>query len=106
MNTEQNVLQKIKKLEEELQLKHKELNDLRELNSGINSGKLEAFATLLHDKFCHHDHANSCGWYYETWESPRPHDRQRYLIKARALLAFANKHGILPNELVNLIQIL
>ena len=50
--------------------------------------KAQQLATLLHDKQCHHNHDDGCGWYYESWDMQiRGFSvRKQYLEKAQAIL--------------------
>lgn len=42
-------------------------------------------AEALHDVQCTWNHADGCGWYYESWENPG-FSRQEYLKKANEML--------------------
>jgi Holliday junction resolvasome RuvABC DNA-binding subunit len=42
-------------------------------------------AEILHEKQCHWNHTDGCGWHYESWNS-MGYSRQEYLKKAREIL--------------------
>jgi hypothetical protein len=45
------------------------------------------FAVQLHDRFCHADHNETCGWYYEiSWEG---HTHARWLRRATQMMEAA-----------------
>lgn len=52
----------------------------------------ERLAELLHEKLCHHNHIDGCGWYYEI-DDPKvwiQHAHKRYLDQARRILAITS----------------
>lgn len=67
----------------------------------------QQLAEALHSKFCHWNHTDGCGWYYNDW-SDKVLDRTRviYLDKAIAMLEWANDVQILPHNLYKLLAVL
>jgi len=44
-------------------------------------------AEVLHEKQCHMNHTDGCGWHYESWSNLGTYSsRLRYLEKAREIL--------------------
>lgn len=52
-------------------------------------------ATLLHQKLCHSNHIDYCGWDYESWGN-MGYAKESYLAKAKAILSVVSyTHAIL-----------
>lgn len=73
---EEKVLEELKQ-----QVKDQE-KKIAEFKSMSNDKKL---AEILHEKQCHWNHTDGCGWFYESWSNIGA-SRQPYLDKARAIL--------------------
>ena len=57
-------------------------------------------AEILHEKLCHWNHTDGCGWYYEKWEGfGEKSERQRYLDKANKIL-----EGVSYKQAVHVIE--
>jgi len=75
----QDIDEKIKELE-------KEIEELKEQKRWFNGlPQAQKIAELLHEKQCHWNHTDGCGWYYENWHNPG-YARKEYLKKAEAML--------------------
>lgn len=51
-------------------------------------------AEKLHDKLCHSNHTDACGWYYGNWDK-RTYEHRRYLEKAQKVLKITDKETII-----------
>lgn len=49
-------------------------------------------ADELHKRFCHHNHADGCGYLYGNWEKPRNEQRE-WLNKATRLISRTKLRG-------------
>lgn len=78
MNTSQKLSQ-INKAKEELEKLQAEYDEL------VNLSPECIIADYIHDKMCHHNHTDGCGWYYEDWKNPG-HAHKLYIAKAQQLM--------------------
>ena len=62
-------------------------------------------AELLHDKCCHHNHTDGCGWFYE-WDDWSGTSHESYLKKARKLLKACQQGEVHVITLKEIIQIM
>ena len=65
-------------------------------------------AITLHKNLCHHNHTDGCGWEYESDKNGAQwtgHAHSRYLLKARMVLSFCDKHGVSTEDALGLIKI-
>ena len=69
---------------EKLKIKISKLETKKKQLEGMTLS--QKVAEILHDKYCYHDHTESCSWLYESWEFPGA-TRNRYLIKANILIS-------------------
>lgn len=88
--------QQIQKLEAEAKQRQKELEELRRKEEALKAGEPRAVAEFLHEKECHWNHTDGCGWLYETWEgaSGDSSTRASWLRKAERLVEYATKNGV------------
>jgi hypothetical protein len=65
-------------------------------------------AITLHKSLCHHNHTDGCGWEYEgdkngaNWLG---HAHSRYLLKARRVMSFCDKHNVSVEAALGLIEV-
>jgi hypothetical protein len=89
------------------ELKQKRLELLREaehLRAKIeqleSQGNDVNLAEIIHSTFCHHNHADACDWYYNSWKNPE-YARNKYLNIARKVLVATHGDFELAQEIVN-----
>jgi len=59
-----------------------------------------AIADLLHDKLCHQNHVDGCGYEYETWSEKILVRKAEWLVKAHKLVELCLKEGVEPGKFV------
>jgi len=80
---------KMDKLQQEIEEKRSQLQKLQDEQKNIQlSGPEYVLAVELHEKLCHWNHADGCGWYYEIHDGV--HDwngsaHKSYLRKAQTI---------------------
>jgi len=85
----------MKEIDEKISDLEKELNSLKEQKekeekaiklSKLSSNTIE-LAELIHEKLCHWNHTDGCGWYYEKWDDLNlGYSKKEYYKKAEAIL--------------------
>lgn len=76
---------KITQLSKELEEEKQKLNDLQGMSQPIR------VAEMLHDKTCHLDHNDMCGWYYEDWDNWKTtYAKKHYMEKAFKIIDLTN----------------
>ncbi len=59
-------------------------------------------ADALHSKFCHHNHTDACGWFYDKGDWTE-YSRKEYIDKAHTLMRFCKENNIEAEKIINLI---
>lgn len=77
-----------KQLEEELRKRKEEENRLSALTPE------RRLAEKLHERLCHWNHTDGCGWFYGSWSNPCD-TRKRWAAKAQAALQITDEETIL-----------
>jgi cell division septum initiation protein DivIVA len=90
-------------LKEQIAALEKELKKAKDQERKLSSGSPVAVADFMHEKMCHHNHVDGCGWDYESWDRPGS-TRQSWMDKATTLLANAKQEGITPSQVVLMIK--
>lgn len=86
-----------KQIEEEMATLQKQLEEVeREEAALFAAGPRARIADAIHTATCHQDHAEACGWYYETWQSTS-WSRNHYLDKAQRMLEAMEPYGMDEN---------
>lgn len=64
----------------------------------------QRLATEIHDRTCHLEHTEMCGWFYETGWTEKDHawTHERYLEKAERLLQIATYDEVI--EITNILR--
>lgn len=86
--------EEISKIESEIESRRQEIERLQARKAGLASGNRFVVAEYLHEKECHWNHTDGCGWYYGSWEPPLRSSRQQYLDRADKLLKLAKQHSL------------
>jgi hypothetical protein len=86
-----NILSQIQKKQVERERIDAEIKELQQKQSEFDAlPEDKRLAELIHDKVCHWNHTDGCDWDYETWGGVNSTTRERYLEKARNILASVN----------------
>lgn len=84
-------MRKIEELQKQIEQKQRELDKLLAQKEQLESlGPAYLLAVELHDKLCHSNHADGCGWFYEIKDGEHQWERRahvEYLEKAKNVLA-------------------
>lgn len=97
MTTAVQAQERINKLREQLAVEEAKLATFNQLTEA------QRLATEIHQRTCHLDHMERCGWDYDNWTDPaRGRTRQRYLEKAEKALQVATYDKIV--EIIEIIR--
>ena len=67
-------------------------NDILKIKEGVKENQqLRGLAFDLHDRFCHFNHTDGCGWHYEK-EDWQGNAHQYWLDRAKLILALCRFH--------------
>lgn len=97
MTTAVPVQEKIDQLRAQLAAEEAKLTQFNQLTEA------QRLATEIHQRTCHLDHIERCGWDYENWNNAvRNYTRERYLEKAEKALQVATYDKIV--EIIEIIR--
>ena len=82
---------KLNKLKDEIKKLEKEVVEERKKLSVLTEE--QRVADYLHDVFCHHNHTDGCGWFYDD-KSWTEFSRKEYLSKSKKLLKIYTEEEI------------
>jgi hypothetical protein len=90
-------------IDEKIKEAEKNLKNLKEeksiIEKKIRASKYNSLdikiAEYLHERLCHHNHTDMCGWYYGEWsDEVLRGSRKEYIEKAYKLRLYLNSCGI------------
>ena len=63
-------------------------------------------AIRLHKKLCHYNHADGCGWFYNTkWEAwDTEYSHKQFLERAQKVIDFARELEITTDDVLRIIE--
>lgn len=65
---------------------------------------LREIADLIHDKNCHWNHTDGCGYFYDSWNDPGSSELDRRRAYNQAQIAFRLSKLKYPEELLKMIK--
>jgi hypothetical protein len=100
-------MKKIDALNGEIKSTRAKLEKLEAEKDLLESDDRYAIAETLHSMRCRLNHTDGCSWYYETWDSSTPagnSERARWLEKADTVIEAAEKRGMKPSDLIEIMD--
>ena len=80
--------------------------ELQRKEEMARTNPLADLAEALHEKFCHWNHTDGCGWFYEQWPGPNGGTRQSWIARAQKVQAVMQRHALGRKGLDELLEAL